>query len=85
MGKIGRRTITKAKAVETHVEATEETTEQVKKDIHIKINKKSNVRSKKYQIRFSEKEFKKISDFANTEDINISDLIRLSLMEKGVL
>ena len=85
MGNIGRRTITRAKAVETHVEATDETREQVKKDIPIVVKKKSNVRNKKYQIRFSEKEFKKISDFANAEDINISDLIRLSLMEKGVL
>ena len=81
MGRIGRREITKAKAVETHVNIVKES----KEDKTIKINKKSNARKKKYQIRFSEKEFDKLSNFANTEDINISDLIRLALIEKGVL
>jgi len=87
MGRIGRRTITKAKAVETHVSSDVEVIEESKKtDSRIKlIKKKKALKTKPFQIRFSEDEFTKISEFADKEDLNISDLIRLALIEKGVL
>jgi len=87
MGKIGRRTITKAKAVETHVEPIEEVKQIDKKqDNRIKlIKQKSSTKTKPFQMRFTSNEFEIISNYAKNEDLNISDVIRIALIEKGIL
>jgi len=87
MGRLGRRAITKAKPVETHVtaELLKEKTEK-KEDTKVKlIKQKSKAKTKPFQMRFTEKEFEAIAEFAKKEEINISDLIRIALIEKGVL
>ena len=87
MGKINRRVITKAKAVETHVEMREEVKQNDKKqDSKIKlIKQKSNTKNKPFQMRFTAKEFEAISNYAKSEELNVSDVIRISLIEKGIL
>lgn len=98
MGKIQRRVITQAKPVETHVstidekvdekvETVDEKSEKVdEKDNKIRLIKSKSVKKTKYLgIRMSEEEYDIISKYAKKENINISDIIRIALIEKGIL
>jgi len=77
MSGVLRRAVTSAKAVKTHVEIEIENIE-----IPTKIKEKKN---KRYEIRFSERELKNLKDYCDAEDINISDIIRNLLTEKGII
>lgn len=86
MGKIGKRIIKPAKKVETHIEQLEENEEELSdKEQVLMMKSKSKVKSKQIQMRCTVEEFEKLKEYSEKEDMVISDIIRLCLMQKGIL
>lgn len=85
MGKLKRREITKAKSVETHVEPVQQSSDSKINEKAMLIKAKKAKKTKQFQMRFTDQEFEKLEREAFEQGLNVSDIIRLALIEKGVL